>query len=32
MAGMKVVTTGVDSKGNIDMAQLKRKAEEHKDK
>lgn len=32
MAGMKVVTTGVDSKGNIDMAQLKQKAEEHKDK
>ena len=32
MAGMKVVTTGVDSKGNIDMAQLKKKAEEHKDK
>lgn len=32
MAGMKVVTTGVDSKGNIDMAQLRKKAEEHKDK
>ena len=32
MAGMKVVTTGVDSKGNIDMAQLRKKAEENKDK
>ena len=32
MAGMKVVTVGVDKNGNIDVGQLKKKCEEHKDK
>lgn len=32
MAGMKVVTIGVDSNGNIDVNQLRTKCEEHKDK
>ena len=32
MAGMKVVTIGVDSNGNIDVNQLRMKCEEHKDK
>ena len=32
MAGMKVVTVGVDKNGNIDMAQLEKKCEEHSDK
>ena len=32
MAGMRVVPIGVDAKGEIDAAQLKQKAEEHKDK
>ncbi len=32
MAGMKVVTIGVDSKGNIDVNQLRKKCEEHKEK
>jgi len=31
MAGMKVVVTACDVKGNIDVADLKAKAEEHKD-
>jgi len=31
MAGMKVVVTACDEMGNIDMADLKAKAEEHKD-
>ena len=32
MAGMKVVPIGVDAKGNIDIHQLRKKCEEHKDK
>lgn len=32
MAGMSIVPVGVDSKGNIDMAELKQKAEQNKDK
>ena len=32
MAGMKVVAIGVDSKGNIDIEQLRKKCQEHKDK
>lgn len=31
MAGMKVIVTKCDEKGNIDVADLKSKAEEHKD-
>ena len=31
MAGMKVVVVGCDDKGNIDVDDLKKKAEEHKD-
>ena len=31
MAGMKVVVVGCDDKGNIDVEDLKKKAEEHKD-
>jgi glycine dehydrogenase len=32
MAGMQVVVTKTDAKGNIDVADLKAKAEQHKDK
>jgi glycine dehydrogenase len=32
MAGMEIVVIGVDGKGNIDIPQLKQKAEQHKDK
>ena len=32
MAGMSIVPVGVDQKGNIDMKELKEKAEQHKDK
>jgi glycine dehydrogenase len=31
MAGMKVVTTGVDADGNIDVAELRAKCEKHRD-
>ncbi|KAL4527675.1 hypothetical protein Ndes2526B_g08646 [Nannochloris sp. 'desiccata'] len=32
MAGMTIVPVGVDAKGNINIPELKKKAEEHKDK
>lgn len=32
MAGMTIVPVGVDSKGNIDIEELRQKAEEHKDR
>jgi glycine dehydrogenase len=32
MAGMRIVPVGVDAQGNIDVAELKAKAEQHKDK
>ncbi|WP_061237563.1 aminomethyl-transferring glycine dehydrogenase [Ectopseudomonas composti] len=32
MAGMRVVVTACDSRGNVDIADLKAKAEEHKDR
>ncbi len=32
MAGMKVVVTATDSHGNIDVADLRKKAEQHRDK
>ena len=32
VSGMRIVPIGVDRKGNIDIAELKAKAEEHKDK
>ena len=32
MAGMSIVPVGVDSKGNIDIKELKQKAEDNKDK
>lgn len=32
VAGMRIVPIGVDRKGNINIAELKAKAEEHKDK
>ena len=32
MAGMKVVSVGVDAQGNINADELKKKAEQHKDK
>lgn len=31
MAGMKIVTVAVDSDGNVDIADLKKKAEQYKD-
>ncbi|KAF5839949.1 glycine cleavage system, P protein [Dunaliella salina] len=31
MSGMKIVTVSTDSQGNVDMAELKAKAEQHKD-
>jgi len=32
LAGMRIVPIGVDKEGNINMVELKQKAEEHKDK
>jgi glycine dehydrogenase len=32
MAGMKVIVTATDSRGNIDVADLRRKAEQHRDR
>jgi glycine dehydrogenase len=32
MAGMRVIVTATDSKGNIDVADLRKKAEQHRDK
>ncbi len=32
MAGMSIVPVGVDQQGNINMAELKQKAEQNKDK
>jgi glycine dehydrogenase len=32
MAGMKVIVTATDSKGNIDVADLRKKAEQHRDR
>ena len=32
MAGMTIVPVGVDAKGNVDIAQLQERAEQHKDK
>lgn len=32
MVGMKIVPISTDAKGNIDIAELKEKAEQHKDK
>ncbi|NXY12482.1 GCSP dehydrogenase, partial [Pteruthius melanotis] len=32
MAGMRVVVTACDARGNVDIADLKAKAEEHQDR